>query len=174
MDKPLVNRVANSGLITINLEEFYPNEEILSLDLKEYLFRGLILKEKDFREAMSAHDWTQYEGKNLAVFCSADAIIPTWAYQLVAVYAAPFVKMMVQGTVEQFVIQHYFFALGSLNCEQYRDQKIVVKGCSDKAVPVAAYMELTRILRPLAQSIMFGESCSTVPLYKREKKKEGI
>lgn len=174
MDKPLVNRVANSGLITINLEEFYPNEEIMSLDLKEYLFRGLILKEKDFREAMSAHDWTQYEGKNLAVFCSADAIIPTWAYQLVAVYAAPFAKMMVQGTVEQFVIQHYFSALRSLNCEQYRDQKIVVKGCSDKAVPVAAYMELTRILRPLAHSIMFGEPCSTVPLYKREKKKEGI
>ena len=94
MEKELINRVANSGLITINLEEFYPREEILSIDLKDYLFRGLILREKDFREAMSVHDWTQYEGKNLAVFCSADAIIPTWAYQLVAVYAAPFAKMI--------------------------------------------------------------------------------
>lgn len=169
MDKPLVNRVANSGLITINLEEFYPKAEILSLDLKEYLFRGLILREKDFREAMAAHDWTQYEGKNLAVFCSADAIIPTWAYQLVAVYAAPFAKVLIQGTPEQLVIQHYFKVLGELDTEQYTDQKIVVKGCSDKPVPVAAYMELTRILRPLAKSIMFGEPCSTVPLYKKPK-----
>ena len=169
MDKPLVNRVANSGLITINLEDFYPAEEILSLDLKEYLFRGLILREKDFREAMTAHDWTQYEGKNLAVFCSADAIIPTWAYQLVAVHAAPCVIMVAQGTVEQFIIQHYFRKLAALDAEQYRDTKIVVKGCSDKPVPVAAYMELTRILQPVAQSIMFGEPCSTVPLYKRPK-----
>jgi hypothetical protein len=172
MEKELVNRVANSGLITINLEEFYPKEEILSFDLKDYLFRGLILREKDFREAMLAHDWTQYEDKNLAVFCSADAIIPTWAYQLVAVYAAPFCKMMMQGNPELFIIQHYMQILGGLNVEQYRDKKIVVKGCSDKAVPTAAYMELTRLLRPLAQSIMFGEPCSTVPLFKKEKKKE--
>jgi hypothetical protein len=172
MEKELINRVANSGLITINLEEFYPREEILSIDLKDYLFRGLILREKDFREAMSVHDWTQYEGKNLAVFCSADAIIPTWAYQLVAVYAAPFAKMMMQGNTEQFVIQHYMQVLGKMDVEAYRDRKIVVKGCSDKPVPSAAYMELTRILRPLAQSIMFGEPCSTVPLYKKEKKKE--
>jgi hypothetical protein len=169
MEKPLVNRVAQSGLITINLEDFYPKEEIMCIDLKDYLFRGLILREKDFREAMSAHDWTQYEGKNLAVFCSADAIIPTWAYQLVAVQAAPFVKMMTQGTVEQFVILHYFRSLAALDVEPYREQRIVVKGCSDKPVPVAAYMELTRILQPVAQSIMFGEPCSTVPIYKKAK-----
>lgn len=169
MEKPLINRVANSGLITINLEDLYPKEEILSLDLKEYLFRGLILREKDFREAMTSHDWTQYEGKNIAVYCSVDAIIPTWAYQLVAVYAAPYAKMLVQGTPKDFIIFHYFQALGNLNIEQYRDQKVVVKGCSDKDVPTSAYMELTRLLRPVAQSIMFGEPCSTVPLYKRPK-----
>jgi hypothetical protein len=168
MDKPLVNRVAQSGLITINLEEFYPKEDILSFDMKDYLFRGLILREKDFREAVLSHDWKQYQDKNLLIFCSADAIIPTWAYQLVAVYAAPYVKNMFQGSLEQFLAVHYLKMLSEFDTENFRDKKIVVKGCSEKPVPLAAYVELTRLLQPVVQSLMFGEPCSTVPLYKRK------
>lgn len=168
MDKPLVNRVAQSGLITINLEEFYPKEAIMSFDMKDYLFRGLILREKDFREAVQLHDWNQYQDKNLLIFCSVDAIIPTWAYQLVAVYAAPFVKNIFQGREEQFLTVHYLKLLSELDIEQYRDKKIVVKGCSEKPVPLAAYVELTRLLQPVVQSLMFGEPCSTVPLFKRK------
>jgi hypothetical protein len=168
MDKPLVNRVAQSGLITINLEEFYPKEDILSFDMKDYLFRGLILREKDFREAVLSHEWKQYQDKNLLIFCSADAIIPTWAYQLVAVYAAPYVKNMFQGSLEQFLAVQYLKTLSELDIESYRDKKIVIKGCSEKPVPLAAYVELTRLLQPVVQSLMFGEPCSTVPLYKRK------
>lgn len=169
MEKPLVNKVANSSLVTINLEDYYPEAEIIVLDMKDYLFRELILREKDFREAMNAIDWTQYEGKNMAIHCSTDAIIPTWAYQLVAIHATPYVKMISFGDAAQFVIQHYCRILGTLNIEDYRDQRIVIKGCSDKPVPAAAYLELTRLLQPVAKSIMFGEPCSTVPLYKKKR-----
>ena len=125
MDKPLVNRVAQSGLITINLEEFYPKEDILSFDMKDYLFRGLILREKDFREAVLSHDWKQYQDKNLLIFCSADAIIPTWAYQLVAVYAAPYVKNMFQGSQEQFLVVHYLKMLSEFDTENFKILKML-------------------------------------------------
>lgn len=168
MDKPLVNRVAQSSLITINLEDFFPKDEILVFDMKNFLFRELILREKDFREAMSNYDWSQYNNKNLAIFCSTDAIIPTWAYQLVTVNAAPYAKMIVHGSIDQLISEIYYRELSKLNPEKYRDQKIVIKGCSDKPVPVSAYVELTRILQPIAQSIMFGEPCSTVPIFKKK------
>lgn len=168
MDGPLVNKVAQSGLITINLEDYYPPEEILVLDIKNYLFRELILREKDFREAMKEHDWTQYGGKNLAVYCSTDAIIPTWAYQLVAIQATPYAKMIAFGDAATFVVQHYYRILSELNMEDFRDQRIVIKGCSGKPVPTAAYVELTRLLQPVAKSLMYGEPCSTVPLFKKK------
>jgi hypothetical protein len=168
MDKPLVNRVAQSSLITINLEDFFPKEEIMVFDMKEFLFRELILREKDFREAMSNHDWTQYNNKNLAILCSTDAIIPTWAYQLVTVNAAPYAKMIVHGSKDQLISEIYYRELSNLNLDKFRDQKIVIKGCSDKPVPVSAYVELTRILQPIAHSIMFGEPCSTVPIFKKK------
>jgi hypothetical protein len=170
MDKPLVNRVAKSGLITINLEDYFPQSEIVEFDLKDFLFRELLLREKDFRAAMKEIDWSAYEGKQLAVFCSTDAIIPTWAYQLVVVYAEPFADQIYFGGKEELIRQHYYNALAKLNPEDYQDQRIVIKGCSDQPVPVSAYMELTRILRPVAKTIMFGEPCSTVPLYKQPKK----
>jgi hypothetical protein len=169
MDAPtLVNRVANSGLVTLDLEAFYPEGDILPFDLKDYLFMGLILKEKDFREALQAHDWAQYQGKNLAVFCSADAIIPMWAYMLVASYAAPYVRDLAQATPEQFAEVAFWKKLSALDLAEYNGKRMVIKGCSDKPVPPSAYLEITRRLQPIAQSIMFGEPCSTVPVYKKK------
>ncbi|MCB0522846.1 MAG: DUF2480 family protein [Lewinellaceae bacterium] len=167
--QPLVNRVAASGLVTLKLEEFFPQEELALFDLKGFLFMELILKEKDFREALGNHDWSQYEGKNLALFCSADAIIPVWAYMLVTVHAAPFAKDIFQGTPDEFYKHTFQKALDQLDAAQYEDQRIVIKGCSEKPVPPSAYVELTRKLQPFAKSIMYGEPCSTVPIYKKAK-----
>ncbi len=165
----LINRVDNSGLITINLEHFYPNTELASFDIKEYLFHGLILKEKDFREALKNHDWSSYEGKVLCVFCSNDSIIPVWAYMLVATHAQNFVASSYVGTQEEYVKQHYQSYINNLDVEKYEGQKIVIKGCSDKAVPPSAYAAITSRLVGKAQSIMYGEPCSTVPVYKKPK-----
>jgi len=167
IEKPLVNRVASSGLITINLEDFFPKAEVVSFDLKQYLFMELILKEKDFREALQQHDWAQYEGKVLLVFCSADAIIPLWAYMLVAASAAPFAADIFQGDAETYYKTAFAKALAALDPADYAQKRLVIKGCSDKPVPAAAYVEITRLLQPVAQSIMFGEPCSTVPIFKR-------
>ncbi|MFT5165789.1 MAG: hypothetical protein ACI8P3_001018 [Saprospiraceae bacterium] len=171
MDKPLVNKVAGSGLITINLEDFFPKAEVMVFDLKDYLFMELILKEKDFREALKEHDWTQYDEKNLVIQCSTDAIIPVWAYMLVAACAEPHAKKIFQGDIDTFYKVAFMSALDQVDASQYDQQRIVIKGCSDKPVPPAAYVELTRKLRPYAQSIMYGEPCSTVPIFKRPRKK---
>lgn len=167
MDKPLVNRVANSSLVTIDLEEMYPAGEIVPFDLKGYLFMELILKEKDFRESLAAHDWEQYRGKNLAVFCSTDAIIPMWAYMLVATHAAPFAADIALCEPSEFVDKNFIKKISELDPREYEGKRLVIKGCSDKPVPASAYLEITRRLQPVAQSIMFGEPCSTVPVYKR-------
>ena len=169
MSEVLVNRVASSNLTTINLEEFFPKGEVVAFDLKPYLFMELILKEKDFREAMKAIDWTQYEGKNLLVFCSADAIIPVWAYMLVAMYAEPFALEIFQGDEENFYKSHYEKAISALDVSNYEGERLVIKGCSSKPVPPSAYLALTKKLRPVAQSIMYGEPCSVVPIYKKTK-----
>ncbi|MGK0389774.1 MAG: hypothetical protein ACI94Y_002519 [Maribacter sp.] len=166
-DKPLVNRVASSGLLTINLEEFYPEGEVMEFDLKDYLFMELILKEKDFREALKAHDWQQYEGKHLLLFCSVDAIIPMWAYMLVSAHAEPFTASITQGNKEEFLKLSYQTVLSNIDFNQYEDKRVVIKGCSDKPVPAFAYSFLTQKLRAKAKSIMFGEPCSTVPVYKK-------
>ncbi len=170
-EKPLVNRVANSGLITLNLEEYFPKEAVAIFDIKDYLFQGLLLKEKDFRAAMKEHDWSQYEGKHLAVYCSTDAILPTWAFMLVTMYAEPFAISITQGDATTVYTNHYRAALAKLDVNQYEDKRIVIKGCSNKPVPVSAYMELVRLLRPHAKSIMYGEPCSTVPIYKKPRLK---
>ena len=164
---PLVNRVAASNLITIDLEDFYPQGDIVSFDLKDYLFMELILKEKDFREALKAHDWTQYKGKNLLVFCSADAIIPMWAYMLVASYAAPYALDIAQTKPDQYIETAYTKKLAALDLSEYEGKRLVIKGCSDKPVPASAYLEITLRLQGTALSIMFGEPCSTVPVYKK-------
>lgn len=169
MSEVLVNRVASSGLITIKLEDFFPKEPVAEFDLKPFLFMELILKENDFREAMKSYDWSQYKDKHLIVFCSADAIIPVWAYMLVAVHAAPYVREIFQGDAENFLKVHFDKVIEGMDISMYEKQRVVVKGCSDKPVPPSAYLSITRKLQPVVQSIMYGEPCSTVPIYKRPK-----
>ena len=167
MDDILVNKVANSKLKTINLEELYPAKEIVNFDLKDYLFQGLILKEKDFRTALKEHDWGQYEDNILCVHCSTDAIIPVWAYMLVSSYAGQIAHTIYTGTLEQYLVNYYDQTLDDLDLSQYQDGLVVIKGCSNKPVPPGAYAKITTLLKPYVKSLMYGEPCSTVPIYKR-------
>ncbi len=169
MEDIIVNRVATSSLISLDLEDFYHSGERVLYDLKDNLFMGLILKEKDFREFLKNHDWSQYSGKNVAITCTEDAVIPTWAYMLLAIQLEPFANLIVFGNLKDLEQKLYDEALAKINFEEYAGAKVVVKGCSKVAVPTTAYVEVTRRLRPYAQSIMFGEPCSTVPLYKKPK-----
>ena len=163
----LINKVAQSALVTLNLEELiHPGERVV-YDIKDNLFMGLILKEKDFREALKNLDWTIYQGKNVAVYCSADAIIPVWAYMLITSYLQPFAKDISFGD-EQALHQSLFIKnIAQLDVETFRDKRVVVKGCGDLPIGEFAYLELTKLLRPVAKSIMYGEPCSTVPIYKK-------
>ena len=163
----LINKVANSRLTTLKLEEHWPTHAMVSFDLKDYLFMELILKEKDFREAVKAHDFGQYRDKILLVYCSADAIIPAWAYMLVAAAAAPYAVDIYQGTEEDYLRDHFRRVVAGLDAADFAGQRVVVKGCGERAVPAAAYLEITAKLRPVVRSIMFGEPCSTVPVYKQ-------
>lgn len=163
----LVNRVAQSSLITLKLEDLWPQTELAHFDLKDYLFMELILKEKDFRDALKAHDWAQYAGKTLLVYCSADAIIPVWGYMLVAANAGGIAAEVIQATEEEYLKQHYQRAIDELDATEYAEKRMVIKGCSDLPVPASAYLAITAKLQPVAKSIMFGEPCSTVPVYKK-------
>jgi len=169
MEKEIINKVALSGIITINLEEFYPQGEHVLFDIKEHLFQGLILKEKDFREFIKNEDWSTYTDKYVALICSADAVVPVWAYMLLATRLEPFVKKVVFGDLETLETVLYNEILNKLNMNDYKDARIVIKGCGDLPVPKAAYVEITRLLRSVAKSIMYGEACSMVPLYKQPK-----
>ena len=142
-----------------------------TFDLKDFLFMEMILKEKDFRAALKEYDWAQYSGKILNVFCSADAIIPVWAYMLVTTYAQPFALDIFQGTGEEYLKLHYRRVLDEIDFAEYEDKRIVIKGCSNKPVPAAAYLTLATKLRPFAKSIMYGEPCSTVPIFKKPRSK---
>ncbi|MBP7821462.1 MAG: DUF2480 family protein [Saprospiraceae bacterium] len=168
MEKELVNRVAQSNIITLNLEQFYDVFEFDLIDLKDFLFMNLILKEKDFRASMKSIDWAQYAGKVLLVTCSADAIIPQWAYMLVASYATEFAKDVVFGNNQQSYIDEKFRQkMNEHEWSQYEGKRIVVKGCGDKSIPSSAYLDCTkRLITHQAISIMYGEPCSTVPIYK--------
>jgi len=139
------------------------------LDIKDKLFQGLILKEKDFREFVKGEDWSRYQNKFTAITCSADAIVPTWAYMLLTTALVPYASFIVFGNLETMETVLFEKALAHLDITKYKDQRVVIKGCSQVPVPVSAYVEITRILRPVAQSIMYGEPCSTVPLYKKAK-----
>lgn len=165
----IVNRVANSALLSLDLEDYYPAGERQWLDIAPWLFQGLLLREKDFREQVKAHDWTAYAGRHVAVGCSADAIVPTWAYMLLASRLEPYAATLVFGTPEDLEMHLYRQALASLDLETFRDRMVVVKGCGKLPVPVGAYVEITRLLRPVVRSLMYGEPCSTVPVYKRSK-----
>lgn len=168
----IVNRVAGSGLITLNLEDLHPREEIAELDLKQLLVGGLMLREKDLREFIRTHEWGQYRGKIVAIFCSADAIIPTWAYMLLAVALQPHAYRTVYGNRQAALAASFHHALKKIDWNEYRGAKVVVKGCSDVHVPDSVFVETATRLREVAASIMYGEPCSTVPLFKRSKSGE--
>lgn len=164
----IVNKVAQSGLVSFDLAELFPQGERVLYDIKDNLFHGLMLREKDFREFVKEHDWSSYSGKHVAIICSADAIVPTWAYMLLATKMAPYAKTVVFGNLELLETVLYQQEVNKVNLENYRDQRIVIKGCGEIPVPVSAYVDITGKLTGVAKSIMYGEPCSTVPLYKRK------
>ena len=169
MEEVFVNKVAESGIITLDLEEFYPREETAVFDMKNHLFMGLILKEKDFRETMKNLDPTPYKDKNVALTCSADAIIPVWAYMLVASYLQPVAKEIVFGDADFLHKTLFIKNISKINITDYEDKRVVIKGCGELPITEAAYVAVTGLLRPVAKSIMYGEPCSTVPIYKKPK-----
>ena len=168
MEDIIVNKVAQSGLKTIDLEDFYPKEDVVEFDLKNYLVMELILKEKDYREALKSIDWSIYQNKNVAITCSADAIIPLWAYMLAVSYLQPYVADVIFGNEKEAFNILFLKNLDKINVKEYEDARIVVKGCGDKKIPETAYVEIAKLLRPVAKSIMYGEACSTVPIFKRK------
>jgi len=168
IQEEIVNKVAQSGLVSVDPASFYPQGERVLYDIKDNLFMELMLREKDFREFVKEHDWTQYTGKNVAITCTADAIVPTWAYMLLANRMAPYASEIVFGNLDTLETILFEKALKHLDVEQYRDKRVVIKGCGDVAVPNSAYIELTNRLTPVVKSLMFGEPCSTVPIYKRK------
>lgn len=168
MSDAIVNKVANSGLITVDLEKYLPAGEMVTFDLKEHLFMGLILKENDFREALKNLDWSIYENKNVAVVCSADAIIPSWAYMLVVTYLQPIAKDVYVGSIEEMKKHFLLKNISAVNQTEFEGQRVVVKGCGDVQIESFAYAEITKILLPVVKSIMYGEPCSTVPVYKKK------
>lgn len=166
MSDEIINKVANSGLITIDLEELYPQGERILFDIKPLLFQELILKEKDFRDFIKQHDWSQYQDKFVAITCTADAIVPTWAYMLVSIALESYAKKIVFGSLDTLESILFNDALSSITYSDYKDKRVVIKGCSSLPVPINAYVALVKGLKPFAKSIMYGEPCSTVPLYK--------
>jgi Protein of unknown function (DUF2480) len=167
MEDIIVNKVAQSALITLDLEKFFPEEETLVFDLKDHLFMELILKEKDFREALKTLDWSIYKNKNVCITCSVDAVIPVWAYMLVVTNLQPVAKEVIVGTASFLLEVLLLKNLAKISAVEYTGKRVVVKGCGDKNVPASAYAEITKILRPVAKSIMYGEPCSTVPVFKK-------
>ena len=167
MSEPIINKVAESGLITLDLEQYFPKGETAVFDLKDYLFMGMILKEKDYREALKAKDWSGYKDKNIALVCTADAIIPVWAWMLAATYLQPVAKELVMGDEKELHKTLFLKNLSAININEFEDKRVVIKGCGETPIPDYVYMEITRLLRPVVKSIMYGEPCSTVPVYKR-------
>jgi hypothetical protein len=167
-EEEIINKVAQSSLHTLDLEDYYPKEEIVIFDLKPLLFMEMILKEKEFRAALQAIDWTAYQDKILGVVCTADAIIPSWAYMLVAVQAQPYVKDIVLGDKATTLREAFLANLRAIDTSAFADKRVVVKGCGDLSVDGFAYLEIARRLRPVVKSIMYGEACSNVPVYKKK------
>lgn len=168
MPDNLINKVAQSGLITLDLEDLFPKEEILEFNMKDFLFRGLILKEKEFREALKQHDWSLYANKITAVFCSTDAILPQWAFMLVASYLSAQTDKIYFGSKENVEYNLFLQNIKNTDENKYKDERVIIKGCGTKTVTGEAYLEITKKLQPVVKSLMFGEACSTVPIYKKK------
>lgn len=167
MPTKIVNRVANSQLKTIDLEELYPQGTRVVIDIKKWLFQELILKETEFREHLKNYNWEQYKNQYVALNCSSDAIIPSWAFMLITTYVSPFAKKVVIGNISSLETSIYQDIIADFNIEDYKNKPVIIKGCANKPIPETAYIQLIEKLQPIVKSIMFGEACSTVPLFKR-------
>jgi len=168
MENTIENKVAQSGLIQLDLETIRIPGERIYFDIKPLLFMDLVLKEKDFRAFIAGHSWEQYKGKHVAISCSSDAIIPTWAFMLLSAQMRPFASTIVYGNLEELEKELFTKSLFTLNLDTYHDGRVVVKGCSKDSVPTDAYVRLTALLQPIVKSLFFGEPCSTVPIYKKK------
>jgi hypothetical protein len=168
MSGEIINRVANSKLITLDLEDYYPAGERVILDISDWLFEGIILKEKDFRESVKQHDWSKYSNNYVAVICSSDAIIPSWAYLLISTSLTPYAKKFVIGDLD--LLENIIFqeVIATIPLDQFEGAPVIIKGCSEKNIPNSAYAQLTQRLVPVVKSLMFGEACSSVPLFKKK------
>jgi hypothetical protein len=167
MSKEIINRVTQSQLITIDLEDYYPDGDRVVLDINQWLYNGLVLREKEFRASISENDWSVYQDKYVAVQCSTDAIIPGWAFMLVASKLQSIAKKVVQGTLEQLETSIYQTIIENLDISTFKDKPVIIKGCGNKPVPQNAYLWITAKLLPIAKSVMYGEACSAVPIYKK-------
>lgn len=168
MAEEIINRVANSKLVIVDLEDYYPKGKRVLFDIKNWLFEGIVLREKDFREHVKTHDWEQYQDSYVALYCSTDAIVPAWAYMLITIALEPYAKATVLGDLEALETTIYQNIINQLDVTEFRDKALIIKGCSKKPVPVNAYVMLTAKLKSVAKSIMYGEACSSVPLFKRK------
>lgn len=168
MQDEIVNRVALSKLMVVDLEDYYPEGERVPFDIKDWLYEGFVLREKEFRQQVKAHDWSQYENQFVALSCSSDAIIPAWAFMLITMELQPFARKICVGNLEALETSIYQDIINGLDVLPYQDQTLIIKGCAHKPVPLNAYILLSNKLRPVAKSIMYGEACSSVPLFKRK------
>lgn len=167
MEGEIINRVASSPIVSIDLEDYYHAGERVVYDIADNLFQGMILREKDFREFIKSHDWNQYRDKNVTLVCSADAIVPTWAYMLLATKFEGIANLVVMGSLETLEYALFNQALSKIDLESVENRPVVVKGCGELPIPESAYVEITRLLKPRVKSLMYGEPCSTVPLFKK-------
>lgn len=167
-EEPILNRVAQSKIFTFNLEDYYPAGERFLLDITDWLHEGFILREKEFRIKLNEHDWSRYRDAFVALHCSSDAIVPGWAYMLITSKLLPFAKKVVQGDLEQLETSLYQSVIERLNVSEFTDRLVIIKGCSNKPVPPNAYLLITQKLQPVVKSLMYGEACSSVPLFKKK------
>jgi hypothetical protein len=164
----IINRVANSKLITFDLEEIYPKGERISFDISQWLLEGIVLRESEFRNKATEHNWSQYQDKFVALFCSTDAIVPGWAYLLLSLHLAPYAKKVTVGSLDELESILFTELLQNIDVSEYIDKPVIIKGCAHKPIPQNAYVLLAQKLQPIAKSIMYGEACSSVPLFKRK------
>jgi hypothetical protein len=167
-EQQLINRVSQSGLITINLEKWYPTKEIEIFDLKPHLYMGMVVKEKEFRENLKNHDWMQYQDKVVLVICSAQTILPIWAKMLVATFLEGTASEIFFGDLDSYLKVYYKTYIDNLDLTIYENQRIVIKGCGEKQISDDTFAYFTLKLKPVAKSILFGEACSNVPIYKNK------
>ena len=168
MADEIINRVAKSKLVVVDLEDYYPKGKRIVFDIKDWLYEGIVLREKEFRSQVTTHDWSQYQDAYVALTCSTDAIIPAWAYMLLTMHLESYAKRVLIGDLEHLEASLYQTIIENLDVKPFRDKPLIIKGCSNKPVPANAYILISQKLKPIAKSIMYGEACSSVPLFKRK------